>query len=216
MSEKKIIRVLAVDDHELMRKGIRFSLLAYDDIELIAEARSGREAVDLCTELKPDLVLMDMMLNGEMDGIATIQAIKERSPETPVLALSSFFERDLVDGAMQAGAVGYQVKDGSVDELANAIRAASTGQTTLASEAARVLFETPSKKQTLGFDLTEQEQNVLDLMVEGLSNPQIAECMYLSVAAVKYHVSGILSKLGADNRTMAAKIALENDLVSKD
>ena len=121
-----------------------------------------------------------------------------------------------VSGAMRAGAVGYQIKGGSVEELANAIRAAHKGQTTLASEAASVLFKTPSTAFTLGSDLTDREQEVLAQLAEGLSNPQIAGRMHLSVAAVKYHVSSILSKLGAENRTIAAKLAYEHKLVTKD
>ena len=216
MSEIKPIRVLCVDDHELLRKGIRFSLLAIDDIELVAEARTGQEAINLCGQLQPDVVLMDMLLGGDMDGINTTRHIRERYPSIQVLALSSFYEHEWVNGAMKAGAVGYQIKGGSVEDLASAIRAAYMGQTTLAGEAAKVLFDTPRHTFSLGSDLTEREREVLVHLVEGLSNPQIAERLHLSVAAVKYHVSSILSKLGAENRTMAAKLAYEHNLVAKD
>jgi len=215
MGKRENIRVLSVDDHELMRRGIRFSLLSVEDIELVAEAQSGEEALSLCDEVRPDVVLMDMYLTGSMDGIATTHAIRERCPQVQVLALSSFFEKGLVQGAMQAGAIGYLVKGVSGAELADAIRAAYAGRPTLTSEAVEVLIE-PIRPQTrLGNDLTERELEVLALLVEGLSNAQIADRMYLSVAAVKYHVSNILSKLGASNRTEAVVLAMEYNLVPK-
>ena len=215
MGKRENIRVLSVDDHELMRRGIRFSLLSVEDIELVAEAQSGEEALSLCDEVRPDVVLMDMYLTGSMDGIATTHAIRERCPQVQVLALSSFFEKGLVQGAMQAGAIGYLVKGVSGAELADAIRAAYAGRPTLTSEAVEVLIEPTRPQSRLGHDLTERELEVLALLVEGLSNAEIADRMYLSVAAVKYHVSNILSKLGASNRTEAATMALEFNLVIK-
>ncbi len=215
MGKREIIRVLSVDDHELMRRGIRFSLLSVEDIELVAEAQSGEEALRLCDEVEPDVVLMDMYLTESMDGIATTRAIRERCPQVQVLALSSFFEKGLVQGAMQAGAIGYLVKGVSGAELADAIRAAYAGRPTLTSEAVEVLIEPTRSPSRLGNDLTERELEVLALLVEGLSNAEIADRMYLSVAAIKYHVSNILSKLGASNRTEAATMALEFNLVIK-
>ena len=215
MGKRENIRVLSVDDHELMRRGIRFSLLSVEDIELVAEAQSGEEALSLCDEVRPDVVLMDMYLTGSMDGIATTHAIRERCPQVQVLALSSFFEKGLVQGAMQAGAIGYLVKGVSGAELADAIRAAYAGRPTLTSEAVEVLIEPTRPQSRLGNDLTERELEVLALLVEGLSNAQIADRMYLSVAAVKYHVSNILSKLGASNRTEAVVLAMEYNLVPK-
>jgi len=216
VSETQPIRVMSVDDHELVSKGIRFSFLAFDDIELVAEVRTGREAVKISEELQPDVVLMDMLLSGDIDGIAAIREIRECCPDIKIVALSSFHDTRLVEGAMQAGAVSYLIKGESVELLVNAIRAANVGQTTIAGEASRALFEASKPTLTLGSDLTEREQEVLALLTEGLSNPQIAERMYLSVAAVKYHVSNILSKLGAGNRTMAVKLAFEYDLLKRD
>jgi NarL family two-component system response regulator LiaR len=215
MSEPEMIRVLTVDDHELVRKGIRFSLLSVDDIDLVAEARSGEEALRLCDEVQPDVVIMDMLLGGEMDGVAAIRDIHEKYPHIQVLALSSFYDRKLVQGAMQAGAIGYLVKGGSAKELAEAIRAAYAGRPTLAGEALEVLIQPGEPVSKLGYDLTPREWEVLPLMAEGLSNAEIAAKLYLSVAAVKYHVSNILSKFGAANRTEAVAIALENKLLSK-
>ncbi|MGB2911285.1 MAG: response regulator transcription factor, partial [Anaerolineales bacterium] len=160
-------------------------------------------------------VLMDMYLTGSMDGIATTRAIRERCPQVQVLALSSFFEKGLVQGAMQAGAIGYLVKGVSGAELAEAIRAAYAGRPTLTSEAVEVLIEPTRPQSRLGHDLTERELEALALLVEGLSNAKIADRMYLSVAAVKYHVSNILSKLGAANRTEAVVLAMEHNLVPK-
>ncbi len=215
MGKRENIRVLSVDDHELMRRGIRFSLLSVEDIELVAEAQSGEEALSLCDEVGPDVVLMDMYLTGSMDGIATTRAIRERCPQVQVLALSSFFEKGLVQGAMQAGAIGYLVKGVSGAELAEAIRAAYAGRPTLTSEAVEVLIEPTRPQSRLGNDLTKRELEVLAVLVEGLSNAEIADRMYLSVAAVKYHVSNILSKLGAANRTEAVVLAMEHNLVPK-
>ncbi|MGB7117981.1 MAG: response regulator transcription factor, partial [Anaerolineales bacterium] len=183
MGKRENIRVLSVDDHELMRRGIRFSLLSVEDIELVAEAQSGEEALSLCDEVRPDVVLMDMYLTGSMDGIATTRSIRERCPQVQVLALSSFFEKGLVQGAMQAGAIGYLVKGVSGAELADAIRAAYAGRPTLTSEAVEVLIEPTRPKSRLGNDLTERELEVLALLVEGLSNAEIADRLYLSVAA---------------------------------
>ena len=213
MSETGIIRVLTVDDHQLLRRGIRFSFLSVDDIELVAEANSGEEALLLCDAAQPDVVLMDMRLTGDMDGVVTTQAICSRYPEVQVLALSSYSDRDLVQGAMQAGAIGYLIKGVSVEELANAIRAAHAGQSTLTAEAMEALVQPTVPTSQLGHDLTEREREVLVLLVEGLSNADIAARLHLSVAAVKYHVSGILSKLGAANRTEAAALAREHNLV---
>jgi NarL family two-component system response regulator LiaR len=215
MSDSKCIRVMTVDDHQLLRRGIRFSLLSVDDIEVVAEAQSGEEAMRLCEEARPDVVLMDMRLVGGMDGVAATQAIRSHCPQVQVLALSSFHDRDLVQGAMQAGAIGYLVKGTSAEELAEAIRAAHAGRPTLATEAIEVLVQPAVPAPALGHDLTVRELEVLALLVEGLSNAKIAARLYVSVAAVKYHVSGILSKLGAANRTEAAALAREHKLLAE-
>lgn len=215
MEEPKAIRVLTVDDHELVRKGIRFTLLSVEDIELVGEARNPEEALQICDQEQPDVVIMDMRMEGEMDGINATRAIREHYPKTQVVALSSFFDRDLVHGALQAGAIGYLVKGSSRQELIEAIRAAYSGRPTLASEAMQALIQEGDKSSSLGADLTAGELAVLTLLVEGMSNPQIAERQHYSVAAVKYHVSNILSKLGAANRTEAVALAIEHNLVPR-
>ena len=214
MGESDQIRVMTVDDHEILRGGIRFLLLAFDDIELVGEAHSGEEALSLCGQVQPDVVLMDIMMPG-MDGVETTQLLREQYPDIQVLALTSFHNSNLVQGVMQAGAVGYLLKGASMDELAEAIRAAQAGRPTLAPEAVEALVQSASSSQKLGDDLSEREREVLALLVQGLSNAEIAEHLMVSTGAAKFHVSSILSKLGAANRTEAAALALQHDLVPK-
>lgn len=215
MSDKGLIRVLSVDDHEIMRGGIQYLLLAIDDIELVGEARSGEEAVELCDTLQPDVVLMDMRMPN-MDGIQTTQLIRERYPDIQVLALTSFEEEQMIQQAMQAGAIGYLQKGISVDELVNAIRAAQAGRPTLSPVAFKVLIQgNESQPQQPDFELTARELQVLEMLVYGLSNTEIAEQLVITVATVKYHISNILKKLGAANRTEAAVLAIEHHLASK-
>lgn len=138
MSKSRPIRVMTVDDHDILRGGIQFSLLAFDDLELVGEARSGEEALRLCGELQPDVVIMDMLM-PEMNGVETTQAIHDEHPQMRVLVLSSFHDRDLVQRAVQAGAIGYLVKGVSADEIADAIRDAYAGRSVLGPEAAQAL-----------------------------------------------------------------------------
>jgi NarL family two-component system response regulator LiaR len=211
-TEAKPIRVLLVDDHAVVRSGLGAFLLAYDDLELVGDSGSGEEALLKCEQLKPDVILMDLMMPG-MDGAEATAAIRERYPDIQVIALTSFKEEDLVQRAMKAGAIGYLLKNVSADELADAIRSAKAGKPTLAPEAAQALIHAATKPQKLGFDLTPRELDVLSLMVEGLSNPDIAERLVVSRSTVKFHVSSILSKLGAASRTEAVALALQNKLI---
>jgi NarL family two-component system response regulator LiaR len=213
MPEAKPIRVMLVDDHAVVRSGLSAFLMAYDDLELVGEASSGERAIALCQQAQPDVVLMDLMMPG-MDGASATRLIREKHPNTRVIALTSFKEKELVEGALQAGAIGYLLKDVSADELANAIRSAATGKPTLAPEAAQVLIEgTRAPAGRPGFDLTEREREVLALMVQGLNNNQIADQLGVSVSTAKFHVSSILSKLRATSRTEAVSIALKHHLV---
>jgi NarL family two-component system response regulator LiaR len=214
MGESDQIRVMTVDDHEILRGGIRFLLLAFDDIELVGEAHSGEEALRLCDQVQPDVVLMDIMMPG-MDGVETTKALRKQYPHVQVLVLTSFHNGDLVHSVMQAGAVGYLLKGVSMDELAEAIRATYAGRPTLAPEAVQALVQSAGSPLKLGDDLSDREREVLALLVQGLSNPEIAEHLIVSTAAVKYHVSSILSKLGAANRTEAVAVALQHHLVPK-
>lgn len=213
MSDTNPIHVMLVDDHAVVRSGLTAFLLAYDDLELVGEASSGEQAVRLCGQMRPDVVLMDLVMPG-MDGATATGHIREKCPDIQVIALTSFKEKELVEGALQAGAIGYLLKDVSADELAHAIRAAVAGKPTLAPEAAQVLIQstrTPARKP--GIELTEREHEVLALMVQGLNNQQIAENLIVSVSTAKFHVSSILSKLGVTSRTEAVSFALQNHLV---
>ena len=170
----------------------------------------------MCDHVRPDVVLMDLVMPG-MDGADATRAIREKCAHIQVIALTSFKEQDLVERALQAGAIGYLLKNVTADELANAIRAAHRGQPTLAPEAAQVLIEatTHPTQPALGHDLSPREREVLALMVEGLNNPQIAERLVVSRSTVKFHVSSILSKLGAASRTEAAAMAVQHHLLKE-
>jgi NarL family two-component system response regulator LiaR len=207
------IRVLVVDDHTMVRRGLATFLKAFDDLELAGEAASGQAAVQLCAQLQPDVVLMDMVM-PDMDGAAATRLIRKHSPSVQVLTLTSFKEEILVQSALQAGAIGYLLKDVSADELAQAIRAAHAGRSTLSPEAAQALVHAVSQPPAPGIDLTERERAVLALMVEGLNNTQIAARLTVSPSTVKSHVSNILSKLGVSSRTEAVTLALRNRLVT--
>lgn len=215
MSDTKPIRVMIVDDHAVVRSGLSTFLMVYDDMEMVGEASSGESAITICANVQPDVVLMDLVMPG-MDGATATRRIRQHGPDIQVIALTSFKEQELVQGALQAGAIGYLLKDVTADELANAIRAAMAGKPTLAPEAAQVLIQatrTPAAEQ-VGFDLTEREREVLQLMARGMNNKQIAEALVVSRSTVKFHVSSILSKLHAASRTEAVAIALQNKLVT--
>jgi NarL family two-component system response regulator LiaR len=194
MNISQAIRVMLVDDHNVVRSGLAAFLRAYEDLELVGEAKNGLEALHLCHEKQPDVILMDLMM-PEMDGIAATKAILAEYPEIKIIAMTSFEEEQLVQGVLAAGAISYLIKNVTSDELASAIRAAFLGRSTLSPEAARVLVQaTRPTKQPL-FDLTEREQEVLNL------------------ATVKAHISNILSKLQVSSRAEAIAYAVKHKLV---
>ena len=212
MTESDTIRVMIVDDHPVVRMGIRFALRAFDDIEVVGEAGSGQEAIDLGVHVQPDVALMDLVMPG-MNGVETTSALREACPRTRVLALTSFPEGHLVQEALHAGAIGYLLKDVSVDELVRAVRLADQDQPSLAPAAGQALVQTATQAPRLGHDLTEREREVLALLVAGLSNQQVAERLVISPATVKFHISSIRSKLRATSRTEVVILAMQHKLV---
>jgi NarL family two-component system response regulator LiaR len=212
MSETEPIRVLLVDDHAVVRSGLAAFLLAYDDLDLLGEAGNGAEAVRFCEQQQPDVVLMDLVM-PEMSGVDATRAIRERWPHIQVVALTSFPEEDMVQGALRAGAISYLLKNVAADELAQAIRAARAGRRVLAPEATQSLIEASQRPPSPGDSLTAREREVLALMVEGLHNQDIAERLIVSRSTVKSHVSNILAKLEVGSRTAAISLALRQKLL---
>ena len=213
MNTSQTIKIMLVDDHNVVRSGLSTFLRAFDDLELVGEARNGLEAVNLCRQTKPDVILMDLMM-PEMDGIEATREILKDCPDIKIVAITSFEEEKLVQGVLAAGAISYLLKNVTADELATAIRAASAGKSTLSPEAAKALIHATRPEAHPWSDLTEREMEVLNLVVQGKSNQQIAESMFLSLATVKAHVGNILSKLQVSSRAEAIAYAIKNKIVS--
>lgn len=213
MNTSRMILVMLVDDHNVVRSGLATFLRAYDDLELVGEAKNGLEALNLCRTKKPDVILMDLMM-PEMDGITATGAILQDYPDIKIIAMTSFEDEQLVHGVLAAGAISYLLKNVTSDELAKAIRDAASGRSTLSPEAARALVQATRPTQGTSFDLTEREMEVLKLVVQGQSNQQIAEALVITIATVKAHVSNILSKLQVSSRTEASAYAIKHKLVS--
>ena len=212
MSPSQPIRVMLVDDHTMVRRGLATFLKVFDDLELVGEAASGEAAIELCGQVLPDVILMDLMM-PDMDGATATRLIRQKFPKVQVVALTSFKEEQVVKNALRAGAIGYLLKDVSADELAWAIRAAHSGRAILSPEVARALANDANQPPVPGQDLTERERAVLALMVEGLNNTQIAGRLFVSPSTIKTHVSHILSKLGVASRTEAVALAMRHRLV---
>lgn len=208
----KPIRIVIVDDHAVVRSGLSDFVMVFDDFDLVGEADGGREAIDLCTSLKPDVVLMDMVM-PDIDGATATQAIRAANPDVQIIALTSFREEELVNAALKAGAIGYLLKNITADELAAAIRNAVAGRPTLAPEATLALMHTATAPPPPGYDLTERERDVLRLVAQGFNNQQIATNLSIELSTVKYHVSNIISKLDVSNRTEAAAFAIHHHLI---
>ena len=203
---------MIVDDHTMVRKGLGAMLKIKPDLKLVAEARHGQEALELCESVRPDVILMDLVM-PRMDGPTTIRAVRREWPGIRVIALTSFQEEGLVQQALRAGAISYLLKNVSIDDLAQAIRAACKGQSTLAPEATKALLHAADDEPQPGQDLTPRELEVLELMAEGLTNPEIADRLFVSSSTARAHVSSILSKLAAANRAEAVAQAFRLKLV---
>ncbi|TVR22347.1 MAG: DNA-binding response regulator [Anaerolineaceae bacterium] len=204
---------MVVDDHQVVRQGFSMFLQAFDDLHPVGEAANGREAIEMCRTLRPDVILMDMIM-PEINGIEAIKRILEEFPDTRIIALTSFNDdKELIQSALQAGAISYLFKDISIDELAETIRKAYAGQSVLAPEVTKLLIQltrTPSPQE---FNLTPRELEVLELLSQGLNNKEIAEKLILSRSTIKFHVSSILSKLSVSTRTEAVSIAHQHKLI---
>jgi DNA-binding NarL/FixJ family response regulator len=218
MNSEKPARILIVDDHEVVRKGLHFFLSSQPDIEVVGEAANGLEALHLVEQLQPDVMLMDLVM-PEMDGLEALKIIRTRHPEIEILVLTNYVDNDKVYRAIQLGATGYLMKDTNPQELARAIRAAVRGEVYLHPEAARrlanVLRSQESPEPSVDV-LTEREIEVLQLVARGLSNQEIADDLSISLKTVKSHVSSILSKLGLSSRVHAALYALRRGIIPLD
>ena len=208
MSYQARIRVLIADDHYMVREGLKVFLAEQGDFEVVGEAADGAEAVEQCRLLEPDVVLMDVLM-PVMDGADATARVKEECPECQIVALTSFVDEDLVERVLAGGAISYLLKDARPEKLAQAIRDAYQGRGSIDSSAMQALMH---KDDKVGQDLTAREREVLKLLAAGLSNNEIAEKLTLSPGTVRLHVSNVLTKLGAPNRTSAAIIAVKHGL----
>ncbi|GJQ34085.1 MAG: response regulator transcription factor [Anaerolineales bacterium] len=223
MNEKQtektaFIRVLVVDDHAIIRKGIRAMLDLVPDIGQVGEAENGIQAIKLASDLKPDVILMDLMM-PEMDGIECIRQIKAQQPESRILVLTNFAGEDMIFPAIKAGAMGYHLKDSSPEALVEAIRQVNQGVAALHPTIAKKVLEEfhhPEKQQFSSEPLTQREVEVLRLIAQGHENREIADHLVISEATVRTHVSNILGKLHLASRTQAALYALREGLASLD
>jgi NarL family two-component system response regulator LiaR len=210
---------MIVDDHEMVRKGAKGYLEAQPEIEVVAEAESGKDAVDLAREYVPDVVLMDLVMPG-MDGVEATRKVKDISPRTQIIILTSFHEDEHIFPALQAGAISYMLKDVKATELVEAIRRASNGEATLhpriASRLVRQFSRGEPDRSSLFTELTDREAEVLALIAKGFTNQKIADVLVISVGTVKGHVSNILSKLHLADRTQAAVYAWQEGIVRRD
>jgi NarL family two-component system response regulator LiaR len=218
MSDIETIRVLIADDHAIVREGLRALIDTEPGLELVGEARDGIEAIHLASSLKPDVLLLDLLMPRK-DGLAVIAEIKQHELETRVLVLTSFAEDEKVFPAIKAGAQGYLLKDTTPDSLLQAIRDVYHGESSLHPTIARKLIgelHRPSSPPPAGEELTEREVEVLSLVAQGLSNQEIADRLIVSERTVRKHVSNILGKLHLANRTQAALYALRAGIATQE
>ncbi len=213
MPPQERIRLMIVDDHDMVRSGIKVLLETFEDLDLVAEASNGNEAISLCEETQPDVVLMDLVM-PKMDGVEAIRRLRQTCPNSQFVVLTSYKDEALVRDALQAGAISYLLKNVPIDTLANTIRAAYEGKSILAPEAAEVLISFVTQPPPPGHDLTEREREILSFMIKGMTNPDIAEQLVITRSTVKNHVSNILAKLNVSNRAEAIVLAVQHKLVN--
>jgi len=213
MKEKKqSIRILLADDHSITRNGLKIILSLYDDMVLVGEASNGMDAIKICKKTNPDIILMDLDM-PILDGVSATGIIRKECPGVKVIALTSFTDKKLVKNAIKAGVSSYIVKNISPDELIKAIRSTFLGKIILSPQAIEAIVEEMKDPSVKKFNLTTQELNVFEFLVKGCSNKEIAQKLFISNHTVKFHVTGILSKLGAGTRTEAAYMATQQNLL---
>ena len=209
------IRVLLVDDHAVVRMGLRAFFDLQDDIEVVGEASDGSEGVAMARRLEPEVILMDLLMPN-MDGVTAIGRIKAERPETEIVTMTSFIEEEKVTSALEAGASGYVLKDADAEEVAAAIRAAYAGEVHLDPQVARLLAQRLRQRKapedTLAEPLTDREKDVLRLLGQGMSNKEIGAALFITERTARTYVSNILGKLGLASRTQAALYAVEHKL----
>jgi NarL family two-component system response regulator LiaR len=213
MPDRNPIKVMIVDDHPIVRDGMKNMLLVFEDLEFAGEAENGRAALACLRQSVPDVILMDIAM-PEMGGIDATRLILAQYPQVKIIMLTSYPEDDLIQESLQAGALGYLLKNSTINPLANAIRTVYAGQPVLAPEVTKALIRFKTGPVKPGSDLSQREQEVLSLMVEGLSNEEIAERLVISPATARHHVSACIQKLGASNRAQASAMAVKLGLVS--
>jgi NarL family two-component system response regulator LiaR len=211
MVTQNLIEVVIVDDHAMLRKGLAVFLHSYNDLILVGEAANGEEALVICAEKRPHIVLMDLMM-PIMDGVTAIRHIRRDYPDTQVIALTSFGEEALIKGVLEAGAISYLFKTVSADDLAKAIRDARAGISSFAPEVTDILVRSLQQPALAFQTLSERERELLALMVKGIGNKEISAQLMISLSTTKSHVSSILSKLGLASRTEAIVKVLEHNL----
>lgn len=206
------IKVLVVDDHPVVRDGLKLMLTVTPGFHWVGQAENGAEAIELCAALKPDVVLMDLIM-PEVDGPAATRAIRQQYPYVQVVALTSFDDKELVQKALQAGAISYVLKNASMEIITDVIRDAYAGQTTLTATALQALLsgKTPDIFEE---ELTAREKEVLELLAVGLKNADIAEKLCIGESTVRFHVTNLFRKLGTTNRTQTVRLAIEKGLIS--
>jgi len=210
------IRVVIADDHAMVRSGLRLFLMAFEDLRMVGEASNGQEAVRLCARERPDVVLMDLIM-PVMDGIHATREIRSRFPRTQVIGITSFFEAELIQEMLDAGAISFLMKNISAADLAVAIRDADRGKPSISEEIRESLKSLQTSRQSVfsksAYNLSAREKEVLNCMIAGKSNAEIAGILVISLSTAKYHVSSILAKLEVANRAEAVSLALQEGLV---